>query len=124
MIDVKNMKKFLKRSPAPKHIVREDFFIGATVLLFARELVVVDYGDGTTRTKLHHQSQQSLMILPGENQANWGKIIESIMAAGLLLVRAKTVIIPSGRRAHIYVCVGGSSVSCVLRWRSWLTLTP
>jgi len=95
MIDVKNGKKFLKRNPAPKHIVKEDFFIGATVLLFSRELVIVDYGDGTTRSQLHHQSQQSVIILPAENQANWGKIIHAILSAGLLLVRAKSVIIPS-----------------------------
>lgn len=95
MTEVKTGKKFLRRAPAPKHIVREDFFIGATVLLYARELVTIDYGDGSTRSKSHHQSQQSVIILPCEKQTQWGKIIDTILKAGLLLVRAKSVIIPA-----------------------------
>lgn len=98
MTDVKSNKKFLKRSPAPKHIVKEDFFIGATVLLYARELVITDYGDGSTRTKLHHQMQQSVVLVPAEHagmQSKWGAIIDDAQRAGLLLVRAKSIIIPS-----------------------------
>eukprot|EP00605_Chrysophyceae_sp_TOSAG23-4_P001852 GSChrysophyteH1.ASY1.ANO1.2044.1 assembled CDS len=93
MIDVKSSKKFLKRTAAPKHIVREDFFIGATVLLMARELVVIDYGDGATRQRLHHQMQQTVLLIPSEHanmQSQWGKIIDSCQSEGLLLVRAKS----------------------------------
>ena len=98
MIDVKSSKKFLKRSPAPKHIVREDFFVGATVLLMARELVVIDYGDGKTRERLHHQMQQTVLVVPAEhaNMAqHWGSIIDACQQEGLLFVRAKSVLLPA-----------------------------
>lgn len=98
MTDVKTNKKFLKRSPAPGYMVREDLFIGATVLLYARELVIVDYGDGKTRSSLHHQMQQSMLIIPAEHenmQQAWGSIIDAALNAGLLLVRVKSVMIPA-----------------------------
>ena len=98
MIDVKSSKKFLKRSPAPKHIVKEDFFIGATVLLMARELVVVDYGDAKTREQLHHQMQQTVLVVPAEHAnmaVHWGSIIEACQQEGLLFVRAKSVLLPA-----------------------------
>ena len=98
MIDVKSSKKFLKRTPAPKHIVREDFFVGATVLLMARELVVIDYGDGKTRERLHHQMQQTVLVVPAEhaNMAqHWGSIIDACQEEGLLFVRAKSVLLPA-----------------------------
>lgn len=98
MTDVKSGKKFLKRSPAPGYMVREDLFIGATVLLYARELVIIDYGDGKTRGALHHQMQQSLLVVPAEHagmQSAWGRIIDDALHDGLLLVRVKSVIVPA-----------------------------
>jgi len=98
MTDLKTNKKFLKRSAAPDHIVRDDFFIGATVLLYSRELVLVDFGDMTTKSLLQHQMQQSVIIIPAEHQnmqQNWGKIIDEALSQGLLIVRAKSVLVPA-----------------------------
>ena len=66
LIDVKSRKLFLKKSPCPPELSASDFYVGGRVLLYSRELDIVDYGDETTRTKLSYQAQQSILLVsPG-----------------------------------------------------------
>lgn len=44
MIDVKTKKMFLKKSPCPNTVTRDDFFLSSRILLYSRELDIVDYG--------------------------------------------------------------------------------
>lgn len=78
MIDVKSKKIFLKKSPCPPEIVKDDFFIGGKVLLYARELDIIDYGDLKTKDKLQYQAQQSIIILPPSSYNNWGNLVSEI----------------------------------------------
>eukprot|EP01035_Chromulina_nebulosa_P018213 gene18213-23878_t len=43
MVDVRNKKLFLKKSPLTKDISPSEFFVGGKVLLYSRELDIVDY---------------------------------------------------------------------------------
>jgi nucleoside-diphosphate kinase len=79
MVDLKTKKMFLKKSPCPAHISKDDFYVGGKVLLYSRELDIVDYGDAKTRDRLHHKTQHVVAILPQSAYANWGKIIGEIM---------------------------------------------
>jgi nucleoside-diphosphate kinase len=94
MVDLRSKKMFLKRSPCPPHLKKEDFFIGGKVLLFARELDIVEYGDGKTRTALQHQLQQSIMLLPFDTQAMWGTLIETLIERNIMIAQAKSVMVP------------------------------
>ena len=67
MVDLGSKKLFLKRSPAPESVRRTDFFVGGKVLLYSRELDIVDYGDGYTRSKLAKELQSSVLLCPGSS---------------------------------------------------------
>lgn len=77
MIDVKTKKLFLKKSVCPKELTREDFFVGSKILLYSRELEIVDFGDIKTRQLLQHQSQFVAIIIPSKCYSSWGDIIHS-----------------------------------------------
>lgn len=103
MVDLKSKKMFLKKSSCPPHISKDDFYIGGKILLYSRELDIVDYGDLKTRDRLQHQVQQSLVILPSTIYAQWGKILDELVH-NLTLIQAKTVTIPpnvADRICHI-----------------------
>jgi nucleoside-diphosphate kinase len=76
MIDVKTKKLFLKKSSCPPELTREDFFIGAKVLLYSRELEIIDFGDNKTRQRLQYQSQYVSLIIPSQYYAFWGRIVD------------------------------------------------
>jgi nucleoside-diphosphate kinase len=63
------------------------------VILFARELDIVDYGDNFTRQALQHQMRQSFIILPASMYINWGMIIAQVEKQSLSLMKMKTVIV-------------------------------
>ncbi len=79
MVDIKSKKLFLKKSPCPPELVPGDFFIGSKLLIYSRELEVVDFGDEATRNRLQYQIQQAIAILPPESYAHWGKIVDSVL---------------------------------------------
>jgi nucleoside-diphosphate kinase len=104
MVDLKNKKMFLKKSPCPSHMTPQDFFIGGKVLLYARDLEIIDYGDLKTREKLQHQLQPSVVVLPFELHSVWGKVIDELLGAGLGIVKIKSFVLPenvSGRICSI-----------------------
>eukprot|EP01035_Chromulina_nebulosa_P026642 gene26642-34903_t len=76
MVDLKTKKIFLKKSPCPDYVSKEDFVIGGKVLLYSRELDIVDFGDLKTKDKLQYQVQQVVVILAADMYSNWGKAID------------------------------------------------
>lgn len=127
MVDLKSKKMFLKKSPCPAHITKEDFFIGGKVLLYARDLEIVDYGDLKTRDALQHQMQQSVVVLPQEMQSVWGEVIDALIVKGNMgIIRAKTVLVPQdvadrvcsvlnmNARKSLALTAGGSTGTCLI----------
>lgn len=78
MIDIKNKKIFLKKCPCPPEITTSDFYINSKILLFSRELEIVDYGDQYTRNTLQTQLQPSLAILTAKSTTLWGRFVDKI----------------------------------------------
>lgn len=78
LIDLKNKKIFLKKCPCPPEIASTDLFIGSKILLYARELEIVDYGDDYTRNKLQQQLQPSIAILTSKTSNYWGRFLDKI----------------------------------------------
>ena len=91
MVDLKSKKMFLKKSPCPKEMIREEFVIGARILLYSRELDIIDYGDLRTRDRLQHQMQPAVIILPPSTYQNWGKIIDALTEK-MTLIKGRSVL--------------------------------
>ena len=108
MVDVKSKKLFLKKSPCPPEVSKEDFAVGRKIILFSRELEIVDYGDGATREKLQHQSQPSLLILTSGTYLEWGKIIDSL-SDNFTINNMKSVTFPQDLAANVCQVLGENS---------------
>ncbi len=91
MVDLKFRKIFLRKSPCPNDLTKEDFFVGGKICLYSRELEIVDYGDLKTKEKLHFQVQQSVAILTQSSYNDWGKLITQL-TDDMTIVKMKTVI--------------------------------
>mmetsp|Transcript_13190 Transcript_13190/g.19873 ORF Transcript_13190/g.19873 Transcript_13190/m.19873 type:complete len:359 (+) Transcript_13190:43-1119(+) len=78
MIDIKNKKVFLKKSPCPPEITPNDLFIGSKVLILSRELDIVDYADSYTKSVLCKQLQPSVAILSSSCASYWGRFCDKI----------------------------------------------
>lgn len=109
MVDLTSKKLFLKRSPAPDSVKRTDFFIGGKVLLYSRELDIVDYGDGYTRSKLAKELQSGVILCPSSSQSAWGSLIEAGNAKGLTVASAKMVMFGAQQVAEVQSVMGSSS---------------
>jgi nucleoside-diphosphate kinase len=93
MVDVKSKKMYLKKSPCPAELAIDDFAVGKKILLYSRELDLVDYGDLKTKQKLQHQHQQTVVLLGPDVYTSWGTIVDSLNAT-LNLVALKTIYPP------------------------------
>ena len=126
MVDIKSKKLFLKKSPCPPEVRSSDFFIGNKILLYGRELDIVEFGDGTTRSELEYQKQNTLIILPPETYTSWGKIIDAIQTStrtGMVIGNMKTAVLSKNIAENVCTILNesmmksaslSSGVSCIL----------
>ena len=91
MFDLKNNRLFLKKSPLNSSISKSDMVIGSRILIYGREIDIVDYGDKTTQNKLAIDMESAACILPINIYKDWGTIIDSLQKNGLLLRKIKTL---------------------------------
>ena len=89
MIDIQKKKLFLKKSPCPPEVTMSDFVVGGKVFLYARELKIVDYGDGSTRSRLHKELQKCIAIVSSDVYQDWG-IIVSVLEKEMTLAKLRT----------------------------------
>ncbi|CAM9585251.1 unnamed protein product, partial [Phaeothamnion confervicola] len=66
MMDVKSRRLFLKRSPCPDGTSARDFRLGDRVLLYGREISVVECADAATRTRVDAESAQTVFVIGPE----------------------------------------------------------
>lgn len=90
MIDVKAKKIFLKKCPCPPELSLDDIYVGSKILLFSRELEVVDYGDSKTRSQCQFQMQPSAVVLGSSIHQYWGRIVDKILVSGLQISGVRT----------------------------------
>jgi nucleoside-diphosphate kinase len=107
MVDVKTKKMFLKKSACPPEITTADFFIGGKILLYSRELQIVDYGDSKTRSLLDKQTQKSFVIMPSDSFNLWGVISNDIIN-NFNLIAMQTINIPPSVADSIVETLGTS----------------
>jgi nucleoside-diphosphate kinase len=76
MIDIVGKKTFLKKSSCPAEYSVKDFFINGKLIIYSRELEIVDFADNYTRQKLSHQLQPTVLIVSSGVYLQWGKILQ------------------------------------------------
>jgi len=93
MFDVRNHRMFLKRCKYPS-LKLADLFVGASVVVFARQLKVVNFADDFTRNELDARKEKSFMLIYPHCYEHFGRIIEALQQAGLVIARMKTIKLP------------------------------
>lgn len=100
MVDIKSKKMFLKKSPCPQQLTKDDFYVGNKIFLYSRELDIVDFGDLKTRERFAQQVQQTIVILPASTYSQWGKILDAL-TKDLLLIQANSFLFTANQSDHI-----------------------
>ena len=63
MRDIQTKRTFLSKTKLPSSLDKSDFFVGASILLSSRDLKVIDYADGATRTQLESVNERTVCVL-------------------------------------------------------------
>merc|ERR1711904_266023 len=88
MFDIKNRRTFLKKCEYPS-VSLGDLYIGATISIYSRQLKGVEYSDEYTANKLAPKQEKTLGIIKPDAYAHLGKVIDTIVAAGLQVSEAR-----------------------------------
>uniref|UniRef100_A0A182VQR9 DM10 domain-containing protein n=1 Tax=Anopheles minimus TaxID=112268 RepID=A0A182VQR9_9DIPT len=81
LVDLKTRKTFLRRTKV-EELSENDFFIGAKLLIFGKQINILDYGDAKTRNKKSDE-QLSFGLIKAEALLHVGEILTKIHKAGL-----------------------------------------
>jgi len=100
MTDVKSHRLFLKRSKLPSTIKAGDFIVGGKVIIYGRELSLVEYADPATRNRLATSSNTGGLLLDPSTTSKWGDIIAAAEQSGCRITECRTVAF-AGRAADV-----------------------
>mmetsp|Transcript_3201 Transcript_3201/g.4519 ORF Transcript_3201/g.4519 Transcript_3201/m.4519 type:complete len:370 (+) Transcript_3201:85-1194(+) len=89
MVDGKSRRMFLKRSKVPETILPQEFFVGSRMVLYARNLNLVDYGDSKTRKIMSEREVKTLIILGPDVYEHFGKILDAFTQQDLTIGKIK-----------------------------------
>merc|ERR1711959_202770 len=107
MFDIKNRRTFLKKCEYPS-IRLEDLYIGATISIYSRQLKVVEYADEFTTKKLAPKQEKTLAIVKPDTYTHLGKIMDTILAAGLTIGNARMTKLTPDRVEEFYEDLRGN----------------
>ncbi len=80
---------FLKRCPFSGVQSMEDFYIGAVVTVYGRQLKIVEYGDVATRKRFEVDRQRTFGMIKPDAYRHIGKIIDAIYVNGFRISKLK-----------------------------------
>ncbi|KZC05140.1 PREDICTED: nucleoside diphosphate kinase 7 [Dufourea novaeangliae] len=90
LFDIKARKTFLRRTKC-EGIQAEDFYVGAVVTIFSRNIKITDYADCTTRTKLQTKMQKTFAIVKSDAIDSLGEILKRIVSCNFHIANIKMV---------------------------------
>ena len=109
MYDIKNRRAFLKKTRIPS-VAASDLFVGAVVVVYSRQLKVVEYGDAHTESVFASARQQTFaLVRPGALGA-LGKIINAATKSGFALAKAKMCRAPTAAATAMYGARGDAAL--------------
>lgn len=88
--DLKNRRKFLRRCEFPG-ITFENLFVGSTVHVYSRELVITDYGDDFTKTALSAKMEKTLALVKPDAYLKFGRILDAIYRDGFRVAQMRSL---------------------------------
>lgn len=99
LYDVKLHRTFLKRSKS--NFKQSDLFIGASININARLLVIKDYSDEFTRSHLAVQLQNAVLVVKPNGCKHLGTIIDGLITNGFAISRIQSVALNRETMAQI-----------------------
>ncbi|XP_076633266.1 nucleoside diphosphate kinase homolog 7 [Colletes latitarsis] len=90
LFDIKARKTFLRRTKC-EGIEAKDFYVGAVVTIFSRNIMIVDYADCITRTKLQTKIQKTFAIVKTDVLDKLGEILKRIISCNFHIANIKMV---------------------------------
>ncbi|XP_060723672.1 nucleoside diphosphate kinase 7 isoform X3 [Tachysurus vachellii] len=102
MFDVKNQRAFLRRTKYDD-LHPEDLFVGNRVIVFSRQLNLIDYGDQYTANKLGSKKERTLAMIKPDAVNKVGSIIQMVYDAGLIVTKAKMTKLTGKQAADFYM---------------------
>ncbi|XP_027002738.1 nucleoside diphosphate kinase 7 isoform X2 [Tachysurus fulvidraco] len=102
MFDVKNQRPFLRRTKYDD-LHPEDLFVGNRVIVFSRQLNLIDYGDQYTANKLGSKKERTLAMIKPDAVTKVGSIIQMLYDAGLIVTKAKMTKLTGKQAADFYM---------------------
>ncbi|KAG7326411.1 hypothetical protein KOW79_009812 [Hemibagrus wyckioides] len=102
MFDVKNQRTFLRRTKYDD-LHPEDLFVGNRVIVFSRQLNLIDYGDQYTANKLGSKKERTLAMIKPDAVTRVGSVIQMVYDAGLIVTKAKMTKLTGKQAADFYM---------------------
>ncbi|XP_076164625.1 nucleoside diphosphate kinase homolog 7 [Ptiloglossa arizonensis] len=90
LFDLKVRKTFLRRTKC-EGIRAKDFYVGAIVTIFSRNIKILDYADCTTRTKLQTKMQKTFAMVKTDVIDKLGQILKRIASCNFHIINIKMV---------------------------------
>lgn len=90
MKDIQTKRIFLRKTKLPPFLKESDFFKGAKILLLSRDLEVIEYADGITRTLLESVGESTVCVLSPALYESLGDVISLVELAGFTLIDLKS----------------------------------
>lgn len=90
MFDIKSRKMFLRRC-AVSALEKKDLFLGNTIVIFSRHLLIKEFTNDYTRDKVENDKQTTLILIYPEAHSQIGHIFDSFERAGYNFVRIRSL---------------------------------
>ena len=91
MFDRKTRKMFLRRCVVPSGLDKKDLFVGNTIVVFARHLLIKDYSNEYTRNQVENDKQTTLILIYPDAHQDLGHVISSFDRAQYSLCRVRSM---------------------------------
>ncbi|MEW5319871.1 MAG: hypothetical protein WDW38_010990 [Sanguina aurantia] len=115
MVDIKNRRTFLKKTRY-EDLRPELLFMGSTVVVFSRQLKIIDYGDEYTRRQLESSSERTLAMVKPDAFKNLGKIMNAISQSGFIISKLRVAKLSLAEAEEFYswedCCHGACGAFC------------
>lgn len=99
--DIKNKRTFLKRCPYDS-IERDMLYIGAKIVVYSRQLTIVDFADTFTRNRLQKKTERTCAMIKPDAFLNAGKIVNAIVRSNLRINQLRMCKLTQQEAAQFY----------------------
>lgn len=102
---------FLKRTTPPERLTMGSFTLGATVVVNAKPLKIIDYADDISKARFAFSRGSILIIIKPECYKKTGEILNKIYESGLDVGRMRLVRFSEDESREFYNLSGRSNIS-------------